>query len=77
MWWSVTCHVGTLPIGILGPEVFGLSLNQSVAAIVAGTILGSLCTGSTGTLGPKVRAPRYLFCLSKRLTKPSSVCVQS
>lgn len=53
LWWSLTCHVGTLPIGILGPE-FGLSLNQSVAAIVVGTILGALCTSYTGTLGPKV-----------------------
>lgn len=54
LWWSLTCHVGTLPIGVLGPE-FGLSLNASVAAIVVGTILGALCTAYTGTLGPKVR----------------------
>ena len=53
MWWSMTCHVGTLPIGILGPE-FGLSLGQSVAAIVVGTFLGAMCTAYTGTLGPKV-----------------------
>jgi hypothetical protein len=54
LWWSLTCHVGTIPIGLLGPE-FGLSLGQSVAAIVVGTILGALCTSYTGTLGPKVR----------------------
>jgi hypothetical protein len=54
LWWSLTCHVGTIPIGILGPE-FGLSLNQSVAAIVVGTILGALCTAYCGTLGPKVK----------------------
>lgn len=53
LWWSLTCHVGTIPIGILGPE-FGLSLNQSIAAIVVGTMLGALCTAYTGTLGPKV-----------------------
>ena len=53
MWWSMTCHVGTLPIGFLGPE-FGLSLGQSVAAIVVGTLLGAMCTAYTGTLGPKV-----------------------
>jgi hypothetical protein len=53
LWWSLTCHVGTLPIGFLGPE-FGLSLNQSVAGIIVGTILGALCTSYTGTLGPKV-----------------------
>lgn len=54
MWWSMTCHVGTLPIGFLGP-VFGLSLGQSVAAIVVGTWLGALCTAYCGTLGPKAR----------------------
>ena len=54
MWWSMNCHVGTLPIGFLGPE-FGLSLHQSVAAIVVGTFLGALCTAFCGTLGPKAR----------------------
>lgn len=53
MWWSMICNVGKLPIGLLGPA-FGLSLNQSVAAIVVGTFLGALCTAYTGTLGPKV-----------------------
>ena len=53
IWWSVTVHVGTLPIGFLGPE-FGLTLGQSVAGIVVGTFLGALCTAYTGTLGPKV-----------------------
>ena len=54
MWFSMTCHAGTLPIGVVGPE-FGLSLGQCVAAIVVGTFLGALCTAYTGTLGPKVR----------------------
>lgn len=53
IWFSMTLHVGTLPIGFLGPE-FGLTLNQSVSAIVVGTFTGALCTGYCGTLGPKV-----------------------
>jgi hypothetical protein len=53
IWFSMTLHVGTLPIGFLGPQ-FGLTLNQSVAAIVVGTFAGALCTGYCGTLGPKV-----------------------
>jgi hypothetical protein len=62
LWWSLTCHVGTIPIGLLGPE-FGLSLQQSVLAIVVGTMLGALCTSYTGTLGPKVRfAHLFLTC---------------
>jgi NCS1 nucleoside transporter family len=65
MWWSMTCHVGTLPLGVLGPE-FGLTLGQSVAAVVVGTILGALCTAYTGTLGPKtglrqIAISRYSF----------------
>ncbi|KIY64590.1 hypothetical protein CYLTODRAFT_358170 [Cylindrobasidium torrendii FP15055 ss-10] len=65
MWWSMTCHVGTLPIGVLGPE-FGLNFSQSCSAIVVGTVLGALCTAFTGTLGPKtglrqITAARYSF----------------
>ncbi|KAH8652710.1 purine-cytosine permease-like protein [Tricladium varicosporioides] len=65
LWWSMTCHVGTIPIGILGPE-FRLSLNQSIAGIVIGTVLGALCTAYTGTLGPKlglraIATSRYSF----------------
>ena len=62
IWWSVTLHVGTLPIGVLGPE-FGLSLNQSAAAIVVGTFLGAMCTAYTGTLGPKVSDMRLFLYL--------------
>lgn len=53
MWWSLNVHVGVVPLGVLGPE-FGLSLNQSIAASVVGTLLGALCTAYTGTLGPKL-----------------------
>jgi len=61
LWWSMTCHVGTVPIGILGPE-FGLSFNQSMSALVVGTVLGALCTAYTGTLGPKVNTPFLSAC---------------
>ncbi|KAG0649894.1 Purine-cytosine permease fcyB [Hyphodiscus hymeniophilus] len=65
LWWSLTCHVGTLPIGVLGPE-FGLTLNQSIAMIVVGTMMGALCTSYCGTLGPKlglraIATSRYSF----------------
>lgn len=60
IWFSVNTHVGVLPLGVLGPE-FGLSLNQSVAAIVVGVILGALCTAYTGTLGPKVSVIRSIM----------------
>lgn len=65
LWWSMTLHAGTLPIGLLGPA-FGLSLNQSVAGIVVGSFLGALCVAYTGTLGPRlglrqVACARYSF----------------
>lgn len=65
LWCSMACHVGTLPIGLLGPA-FGLSLNQSVAGIVVGIVLGALCVGYTGTLGPRlglrqIACARYSF----------------
>lgn len=63
LWFSVTCHVGTLPIGLLGP-LYGLSFYNSVIGIVVGTVLGAMCTGFTGTLGPKVS---FSFIFSKRI----------
>ena len=59
LWWSLTVHVGLVPLGLLGPE-FGLSLQQTVAATVAGNILGAACPAFTGTLGPKVIACSFL-----------------
>ena len=53
LWWSLNVHVGVIPLGVIGPQ-FGLSLQQSIAALVVGTILGALCTAFTGTLGPRV-----------------------
>ena len=53
LWWSLNVHVGVIPLGLLGAE-FGLSLQQTVAASIVGTILGASCTSFTGTLGPKV-----------------------
>jgi len=64
MWITVTCHAGTIPIGLLGVE-FGLSFYQCIAAIVVGNILGALCTAFCGTLGPKVR---YFRALGKGFT---------
>ena len=65
IWWGATCHIGTVPIGALGP-VFGLPLGESIAAIVVGTWLGALCPAFCGTLGPKlglrgVGTSRYSF----------------
>lgn len=65
LWWGTTCHIGTVPIGVLGPA-FGLPLRESIAAIVVGTWLGAMCPAFCGTLGPKlgmrsVATARYSF----------------
>lgn len=65
LWWGATCHIGTVPIGVLGPT-FGLPLSESIAAIVVGTWLGALCPAFCGTLGPKlglraIATSRYSF----------------
>lgn len=65
LWWGATCHVGTVPIGALGP-LFGLPLGESIAAIVVGTWIGALCPAFCGTLGPKlglraIATSRYSF----------------
>jgi purine-cytosine permease-like protein len=65
LWWSLNVHVGVIPLGVLGPE-FGLSLRQSIAAGIVGTMLGAFCTASTGTLSPKlglrqIASSRYSF----------------
>lgn len=54
IWWSLIIHVGSLPIGVLGPQL-GLSLPQCTIAIVLGSVFGGLVTGFCASLGPKVR----------------------
>lgn len=65
LWWGATCHIGTVPIGALGP-LFGLPLGESIAAIVVGTWIGAMCPAFCGTLGPKlglraIATSRYSF----------------
>lgn len=65
IWWGATCHIGTVPIGAIGPAL-GLPLGESIAAIVVGTWLGALCPAFCGTLGPKlglraIATSRYSF----------------
>lgn len=58
LWWSLNMHVGTVPLGLVGAEVFELDLKQIVGAAIIGNLLGALCTAWCGTISPKVS----LFC---------------
>ncbi|TQS34445.1 hypothetical protein Golomagni_05172 [Golovinomyces magnicellulatus] len=53
IWWSLSCHVGGLPVGMLGYE-FGLTFYQSASSSLIGMFFGALCTASCATLGPKL-----------------------
>ncbi|KAF8928911.1 hypothetical protein BGZ58_009305 [Dissophora ornata] len=54
MWWSVNCVLTTVPIGTLGPAVFGMGLRDTILSIVGFTILGCFTTAFCATLGPKL-----------------------
>ena len=51
-WSSPNLEFATIAVGILGPLAFGLTFWQSVAAIVLGTVLGSVTHGVLSTWGP-------------------------
>ncbi|GJJ68511.1 hypothetical protein EMPS_00857 [Entomortierella parvispora] len=54
MWWSVNCVLTTVPIGTLGPAVFGMGLRDTILSIIGFTILGCFTTAFCATLGPKL-----------------------
>ncbi|HET7172658.1 MAG TPA: cytosine permease [Nocardioidaceae bacterium] len=51
-WSSPNLEFATVAVGILGPLAFGLTMWQSIGAIVLGTALGSLTHGILSTWGP-------------------------
>lgn len=53
IWGSFNVHVGSITLGILGPEL-GLSLHSTVAACMIGIVVGALGSAFTATLGPIV-----------------------
>jgi NCS1 nucleoside transporter family len=52
-WSSPNLEFATIAVGIIGPLFFGLSFGQSVAAIVLGTVLGSVTQGVLSSWGPQ------------------------
>lgn len=53
MWWSVNTVLTTIPIGVLGQEIFTLTLPHVIATIFCFGALGALTTAFIATLGPK------------------------
>lgn len=65
MWSSVTMHVGTIPLGVLG-ATYGLSFNGAMSSATVGICAGACCSAFTATLGPQlgmrqIATSRYSF----------------
>ncbi|KAH8645415.1 permease for cytosine/purines, uracil, thiamine, allantoin-domain-containing protein [Xylariales sp. PMI_506] len=65
LWYSMNLHVGSLPVGFLGPEL-GLPLGMSIAAIVVGVFTGAFLPAFCSILAPKlglraIATSRYSF----------------
>ena len=63
-WTSPNMEFATITVGLLGPVAFGMNFGQSVAAIVLGTLLGSITHGVLSTWGPSSGLPQMV--LSRR-----------
>ncbi|GAA2746796.1 cytosine permease [Terrabacter aerolatus] len=52
-WMSPNLEFATVAVGIIGPLFFGLSFGQTLAAIILGTVLGSVTHGVLSSWGPQ------------------------
>ncbi|KAK5365329.1 hypothetical protein LTS03_008894 [Exophiala xenobiotica] len=53
MWMSSNGVVGSMPTGLLGPVVFGLSFKASIIIVIFVNMLGALLPAFSSTFGPK------------------------
>lgn len=52
VWFSSNCTALSIAIGLLGPKVFGLGLNDGLVLSVFATMLAALAVGYISTFGP-------------------------
>jgi NCS1 nucleoside transporter family len=60
-WMSPNFEFATVFVGVICIEFFGLSFGQSVAAIVLGTVLGSVTQGVLSARGPQYGVPQMIL----------------
>jgi len=60
-WVSPNLEFATVFLGVLLVGVFGLSFGQAVAAIVLGTVLGSVTHGTLSARGPRFGVPQMVL----------------
>jgi len=60
-WMSPNFEFATVFVGVLCVSVFGLTFWQSVAAIVLGTVLGSVTHGALSARGPQYGVPQMIL----------------
>jgi NCS1 nucleoside transporter family len=60
-WMSPNFEFATVFVGVLAIAAFGLSFGQAVAAIVLGTVLGSVTHGALSARGPRYGVPQMIL----------------
>jgi NCS1 family nucleobase:cation symporter-1 len=60
-WLSPNFEFATVFLGVLAVAAFGLSFSQAVAAIVLGTVLGSVSHGTLSARGPQYGVPQMIL----------------
>jgi nucleobase:cation symporter-1, NCS1 family len=60
-WMSPNFEFATVFVGVICVLFFGLSIAQSVAAIVLGTVLGSVTQGALSARGPQYGVPQMIL----------------
>jgi NCS1 family nucleobase:cation symporter-1 len=60
-WMSPNFEFATVFVGVICISLFGLSFGQAVAAIVLGTVLGSITHGALSARGPEYGVPQMIL----------------
>jgi NCS1 family nucleobase:cation symporter-1 len=60
-WTSPNLEFATVFVGVLGVAAFGLSFWQATAALILGTLLGSLTHAALSSQGPKFGVPQMIL----------------
>src|SRR3954468_18861672 len=60
-WMSPNFEFATVFVGVICIAFFGLTFSQAVAAIVLGTVLGSVTHGALSARGPEYGVPQMIL----------------
>ncbi|KAL2831502.1 hypothetical protein BDW59DRAFT_182155 [Aspergillus cavernicola] len=75
VWFSSNCTAGSITIGILGPILFGVGLNDALVLSVFASMLAALAVGYISTFGPASGNRTMVFIRYTMGWWPSRICV--